>query len=80
MPRIVVVGIDPDQKVIEAFDRRMRAAGWIKGTNARVDYRWGGSETASTPGELITPGIAVDVGASRRRYDLLDAEGRIING
>ena len=48
-PRIAVVGIEPDQKVIEAFDRGMRAAGWIKGTNARVDYRWSGSDPQLGP-------------------------------
>jgi hypothetical protein len=35
MPLITVVEIDPDQEVIEAFDRGMRAAGRIKDANAR---------------------------------------------
>jgi putative tryptophan/tyrosine transport system substrate-binding protein len=43
-PRIAVIGIDSDQEVIEAFDRGMRAAGRIKDANARVEYRWSGSD------------------------------------
>ena len=67
-PRIAVVGIEPDQKVIEAFDRGMRTVGWIKDANARVEYRWSGSDpqlSAAIVREVInsTPSVIVPIGS-----------------
>ena len=64
MPRIAVVGIDPDEKVIEAFDRGMRAAG----ANARIDYRWSGSDPQLDPTvvtEVVStnPSVIVAIGS-----------------
>jgi putative ABC transport system substrate-binding protein len=63
-----VVGIDPDQEVIEAFDRGMRAVGRIKDANARVEYRWSGSDTQ--PGSAVVtevvssnPSVIVPIGS-----------------
>jgi putative ABC transport system substrate-binding protein len=66
-PRIAVIGIDPDQEVIEAFDRGMRAAGRIKNANARVEYRWSGSDTqlgSAVVTEVVSsnPSVIVPIG------------------
>jgi putative tryptophan/tyrosine transport system substrate-binding protein len=68
MPRVAVVGIDRDQKVVEAFDRGMRAAGWINDANARVDYRWSGSDPQLGPAvvtEVVSsnPSVIVSIGS-----------------
>jgi putative tryptophan/tyrosine transport system substrate-binding protein len=66
-PRIAVIGIDPDQEVIEAFDRGMRVAGRIKNANARVEYRWSGSDTqlgSAVVTEVVSsnPSVIVPIG------------------
>jgi putative tryptophan/tyrosine transport system substrate-binding protein len=68
MPLITVVGIDPDQKVVEAFDRGMRAVGYINDGNARVDYRWSGSDPQLGPTivtEVVSsnPSVIVAIGS-----------------
>jgi putative ABC transport system substrate-binding protein len=65
-PRIAVIGIEPDQKVIEAFDRGMRAAGWIKDANARVEYGWGTQlSAAAVVAEVVSsnPSVIVSIGS-----------------
>jgi putative ABC transport system substrate-binding protein len=63
-----VIGIDPDQKVIGAFEQGMRAAGWIKDANARVEYRWGGSDpqlSVAVVTEVVSsnPSVIVPIGS-----------------
>ena len=66
--RIVVIGVDPDQKVIEAFEQGMRAARSIKDADARVQYRWGGNDPqlrAAVVAEVVgsNPSVIVPIAA-----------------
>ena len=68
MPRIVVVGIEPDQKVIEAFGKGTRAAGWTDDANARVEYRWGSNDPqviTAVATEVVSsnPSLIVTIGS-----------------
>jgi putative ABC transport system substrate-binding protein len=67
-PRIVLLGIEPDQKTIEVFEQGMRAAGRIKDINAQIDYRWGGNDpqhSADVAREVVSlnPSVIVSIGS-----------------
>jgi putative tryptophan/tyrosine transport system substrate-binding protein len=73
MPKVTVLftgsADDPESPmIISAFEQGMRAAGWIKGVNVRLDYRSGGTDpqhAASSAAEVgaSKPDVVVAIGS-----------------
>ena len=66
MPKIAVlmVGSADDLEspmLLSAFEQGMRAAGWTKDANVRLDYRWGGTDpqhAAAAAAEVAASGAS----------------------
>ena len=44
---VAVAESDPEVRVnVAAFQQRLQQLGWVEGRNARIDYRWGGGDSA----------------------------------
>src|SRR5262249_15845493 len=69
MPRIAIVRVESDRKNdIAVFEQGMRAAGWIKDVNVRLDYYVGGDDpqiTKSIATDVVSsnPGVIVTIGS-----------------
>jgi putative ABC transport system substrate-binding protein len=51
--KLAVVSVEPEPKAIAAFEQGMRAAGWVKDTNIRIDYYWGRTDPAPVVAEVV---------------------------
>ena len=79
---MVVAETDPDAKrFIEALETRLDAAGWYRGRNLGISYRWGADDSellALRPNDLGLPPADVVVGrvGFERAFFLLTAGQR----
>jgi putative ABC transport system substrate-binding protein len=53
-PRIAAIGVEPEPKAIAAFEQGMRAAGWVRDINMRLDYWWGRADPTQVVTEVLS--------------------------